>query len=108
MISRVEFYTCMAVLCGIIFFFSYPQDNTSGDLEKTRLRMQDSLFQVQRDSALQRSLKFELAADSLQAVINRRNLDIKLIHKKYENEKKNVLLLSADSTLSLFERSVTH
>lgn len=107
MISRIEFYTCMVILWGIGIFFYSTAGNVGEDAEKARLRMQDSILQVQRDWKLNEALKYELAADSMQAVINRKNLDINLMKKKYENEKKNALLLRADSTLSLFERSVT-
>lgn len=109
MISRIEFYIVSCFLSGILLFFiSYNQDDTSDNTERARIEAMDSIYQVQRDSALALSLQYELKADSLQAIINRKKLDINNIRKKYENEKKNVLILSADSTLSLFERSVSH
>ena len=106
MISRIEFYICMAILCGILIFSSYSPDNTDGDVEKALLRMQDSILQDQRNWKINAALQYELAADSMQAVINRKDLDFNLMQKKHEKEKKNVLLLSADSTLSFFKRSV--
>lgn len=109
MISRVEFYIVSCFLCGILLFFiHYTTINTVKDKERARIEARDSIYQVQRDSALALSLQHELKADSLQQIINRKKMDINNIRKKYENEKKNVLILSADSTLSLFERSVTH
>lgn len=107
MISRIEFYTCIAALCGVLIFFSYPKENTDADVQKAILRMQDSILQEQRNWKINAALKYELAADSMQAIINRKDLDFTLMKKKHENEKKNVLLLNADSTLSFFERSVT-
>ena len=83
-------------------------DIADSDRKKGQLEALDSIYQVQRDSAFARALKFELKADSIQSVLNRKNLDLNIIRKKTENEKKNVLILSADSSLSLFERSVTH
>jgi len=108
MISRIEFYCCICIIAGILVFSIYSTDNSISEIQKARIDARDSILAVQKDSALVRALKFELKADSLQAVINRKKLDIKIIQKKYENEKKNVLVLGADSTLSLFERSVTH
>lgn len=107
MISRAEFYTCIIILAGILLFSIWPPDHSKDEAEKARIQTRDSMIQVQKDSAFTRALKFELKADSLQAVVNRKNLDLNIIHKKIENEKKNVLVLNADSTLSFFQRSVT-
>lgn len=107
MISRAEFYTCITILAGILLFSIWYPDHSKDEAEKARIETRDSMIQVQKDSAFTRALKFELKADSLQAVINRKNLDLTIIHKKIENEKKNVISLNADSTLSLFQRSVT-
>lgn len=106
MISRIEFYTCIVILCSLVAFSYLPQPNADEEVQKALLRMQDSILQEQQDWKLNAALKFELAADSMQAVINRKDLDFTLIQKKYEKEKNNVLLLNADSTLSFFERSV--
>lgn len=108
MISRVEFYTCILIIAGIFIFSNWPTDHSGNDVKKARIETRDSIIQVQKDSAFARALKFELKADSLQTVVNRKNLDLNIIYKKIENEKKNVLVLNADSTLSFFERSVTH
>lgn len=107
MISRTEFYTCICILIGILIYSMDPWDDSRSEAEKAKIETRDSMIQVQKDSAFTRALKFELKADSLQAVINRKNLDLTIIHKKIENEKKNVISLNADSTLSLFQRSVT-
>lgn len=75
------------------------------ELKRARIETQDSIMEVQRDSALALVLKKELAADSLQAIVNRINLDVNNIKKKYANEKKNIMVLGADSTLSYFLRT---
>jgi len=108
MISRIEFYIVICFISAIFLFSIFYTSDTEVITERIRIEARDSIYQVQRDSALTLSLKYELKADSLQAIINRKNLDINNIKKKYENEKKNVLILCADSTLSLFERSVTN
>lgn len=109
MISRIEFYVCICILMIVLLASSIaPWIKSNVDMERAKIESLDSIYQVQRDSAYARALKFELKADSLQATINRKNLDLTIIRKKTENEKKNVLVLSADSSLSLFERSVTH
>lgn len=108
MISRIEFYSCFVILTCILIFSIYSTDNSISGIERARIETIDSILQVQKDSAFARALKYELKADSLQATINRKKLDINNIKKKYENEKKNVLVLNADSTLSLFERTITH
>lgn len=107
MITRIEFYG-ICVIALIIVFSIRSIDTSNAEKAKAQAETRDSILAVQKDSAMTRALKFELKADSLQAVINRKKLDIKIIQKKYENEKKNVLVLDADSTLSLFERSVAH
>lgn len=107
MISRIEFYICMCILSGAMIFTICSIGNPSSG-QRAGIEVRDSILQVQKDSALAQALKYGLKADSLQAILNRKKLDIKNIQKKYENEKKNVLVLSADSTLSLFERSITH
>lgn len=108
MISRAEFYTCIVILAGVLIYSLHPwEDPGHSEAEKARIDTRDSVIQVQRDSAFGRALKFELKADSLQAQLNRKNLDLNIIHKKIENEKKNVRVLNADSTLSFFERSIT-
>lgn len=109
MISRIEFYASIILLILIIGFSTYVSTyDPMGEREKARLKSQDSLLLVQRDSALARSLKHELIGDSLQAIVNRRNLDLNNIKKKYQNEKKNVSVLGADSSLLFFQRSVTN
>ena len=108
MISRLEFYLCIAAIAGILIFSIYSTDSSISEIQRARIETTDSVLQVQKDSAFARALKYELKADSLQASINRKNLDIQNIKKKYGNEKKNVLMLGADSSLSLFERTVTH
>ncbi len=109
MITRKEFYifiSVIVILLGWLIFYN-PNDINDSDGNIAHIKVRDSIMEVQRDSAFARALKFELMADSIQAVANRKQLDINIIRKKYEIEKKNVLLLSADSTLSLFIRSVT-
>ena len=107
MISRAEFYTCICILAGILIYSMHPWEDSGDAAEKARIETRDSVIQVQKDSAFTRALKFELRGDSLQALLNRKNLDLNIIHKKIENEKKNVLSLGADSTLSFFQRSIT-
>lgn len=108
MISRVEFYACIGIVLAVLIFSIYSNDDSSLEIEKARLNTLDSIYQSQRDSAFARALQYEVKADSQQAVINRKNLDIQNIQKKYEKEKRNVLNLNADSSLLLFERTVTH
>lgn len=109
MISRIEFYACFIILILIIGFSTYVSTyDPVGEVEKGRLKSRDSLLLVQRDSAFARALKNELIGDSLQAIVNRRNLDLNNIKKKYANEKKNVSVLGADSSLLFFQRSVTN
>lgn len=109
MISRIEFYACFIILILIIGFSTYVSTyDPAGEAEKARLQARDSLLLVQRDSAFARALKKELIGDSLQAIVNRRNLDLNNIKKKYANEKKNVSVLGADSSLLFFQRSVTN
>ena len=105
MISRIEFYIGYFILCGIVIFSIWSVDNTVASIERARIEVRDSVLQVQKDSALARAMQYELKADSLQAVVNRKKLDMQIIHKKYETEKKNVLILNADSTLSYFLRT---
>lgn len=107
MISRIEFYASLIILAGIMVFSIYSNNTSIADIQRARTEVKDSVLQVQRDSAIKRSMKFELHADSLQAILNRKKLDLQIIKKKYETDKKNVLVLDADSTLSLFMRSVT-
>lgn len=107
MISRAEFYASFLLLILLIGCVSYLNyHDPMYESEKARIETRDSIILVQRDSAFKRSLMFELRADSFQAIANRKNLDLKNIHKKIENEKKNVLSLGADSTLSFFQRSI--
>lgn len=108
MISRAEFYTCFIILCGIVIFSVISTDSQFLEIKRAKIDARDSMLAVQKDSALARALQFEIKADSLQAVINRKKLDMQLIHKKYETEKKNVLVLDADSSLSYFTLAVTH
>lgn len=109
MISRIEFYASFIILIMIIGFSTYLNTyDPGGEAEKARLQARDSLLVVQRDSAFARSLKKELRGDSLQAIVNRRNLDINNMKKKHANEKKNVSVLGADSSLLFFQRSVTN
>ncbi len=109
MISRIEFYACFIILILIIGLSSYVSTYDPGaESEKIRIQTLDSMYQVQRDSALTRAMQNELRGDSLQAIVNRRNLDINNIKKKYANEKKNVSVLGADSSLLFFQRSVTN
>lgn len=107
MISRFEYYAGIILLAVMLIYSNISTDISIDEIQKARINARDSILQVQRDSALNRSLQFELKADSLQSVINRKKLDLQIIKKKYENEKKNVLVLNADSTLSLFMRSNT-
>lgn len=108
MISRIEFYIGISILAGILVFSIYSTDNSIAEIQKARIETKDSMLQVQKDSAFARALKFELRSDSIQAILNRKKLDLQIVQKKYENEKKNVLVLGADSTLSLFERTIPH
>lgn len=109
MISRAEFYASFIFLILVIGMASYFNlYDPTAESEKVRLKTLDSIYQVQMDSAFSSALKNELRGDSLQAIINRRNLDITNIKKKYDNEKKNVSVLGADSSLSFFQRSVTN
>lgn len=103
MISRAEFYASFIVLIMVIGFASYVNlYDPKADEETARIEAQDSIILVQRDSAFSRALKFELRSDSFEAIANRRNLDLNIIRKKTQDEKKNVLVLGADSTLSFF------
>lgn len=108
MISRIEFYTGLCILAGILIFSIYSTDNSLSEIKKARIEARDSILTVQKDSAIAKALRSEMKADSLQAMINRKKLDINTIQKKYEKEKNHVLVLDADSTLALFERSITH
>lgn len=108
MISRIEFYSCILAILGTLIFFMVSTNDSILGIEKARIEARDSIWQTQKDSALSRSFKSELRADSLQAVLNRKKLDLNTIYKKHENEKKKVLVLGADSSLSFFERSITH
>ena|ERR1035437_5531139 len=108
MVTRIEFYAGICIIAAILIFSINSIDNSFSEIKKARIETKDSMLTVQKDSAISRALIFELKADSLQAVINRKKLDIKDIQKKYEKEKKNMLVLNADSTLALFERSVAH
>ena len=105
MISRIEFYAAFSILCGIIILAIWSTDFYRYENERAKIETRDSVLQVQKDSALARAIQYELRADSLQAVVNRKKLDMQIIHKKYETEKKNVLVLNADSTLSYFLRT---
>lgn len=108
MITRAEFYASFLLLILVIGFASYVNVyDPQNEAEKARIEARDSIILVQRDSAYGRALKFELRADSFQAIANRKNLDLNIIRKKIDNEKKNVLSLGADSTLSFFQRSIT-
>lgn len=108
MITRIEFYAGIAIIAGILIFSIWSTDNSVLEIQKARIETKDSMLRVQKDSAFARALQYELKADSLQATINRKKLDLKIIQNKYENEKRNVLVLGADSTLSLFERTIAH
>lgn len=108
MISRIEFYAGIIILAAIMVFSIYSTDTSIAEIQRVRIDIRDSVLQLQRDSALDRSLKFELQADSLQTIVNRKKLDLQIIKKKYETNKKNVLVLDADSTLSFFQSSITH
>lgn len=105
MITRAEFYiSCLIILAFIAggFYITHKPAPVPGQTD------QSAIWQVQRDSLLAAALAKDLKADSLQAVINRRDLDIKEIKKKYEGIKKDILVLSPDSTLRLFLRSTSH
>lgn len=108
MISRAEFYTCFILLAAIIIGSVISTDTQLTDIKRAKIEVRDSILEVQRDSAMAKALQSELKADSIQAILNRKKLDIQIIHKKYETEKKNVLVLNADSSLSYFTRAVTH
>lgn len=108
MISRAEFYIVIGFLSITILLSLYSNHTYVEQIQRAKIETIDSVLQVQKDSAFARALQYEIKADSLQAVINRKKLDIQNIRYKYEKEKKNVLILNADSTLRLFERSVTH
>lgn len=108
MISRVEFYTCFILLTAIVIGSVISTDTQFSDIKRAKIEVLDSILQVQRDSALAKAMQSELKADSIQAILNRKKLDIQIIHKKYETEKKNVLVFGADSSLSYFTRAITH
>lgn len=106
MLKRIEFYTVSIILAALIvlnFIASIRTPDPGTPVTNTEF-----LLQAERDSLLAAALSKDLKADSLQAVINRRDLDIKLIQKKYATPKKNVLVLGADSSLSVFLRSAAH
>lgn len=108
MITRAEFYITCALILVFIAGMSYLGDDHKPVEKRIKIEMQDSVLQVQRDSALALALARDLKADSLQAVINRRNLDIQLIQKKYETKKNTIRVLGPDSSLAFFTRAVTH
>lgn len=105
MITRKEFYCCYIIIALLMIGDIFCTDSGFLELKRARIETRDSIMEVQRDSALALALKKELAADSLQAIVNIRNLDINNIKKKYANEKKNIMVLGADSTLSYFLRT---
>lgn len=108
MISRIEFYICFTLLIALMIGNIFSTDSQTAEIQRAKTETLDSILQVQRDSALAKALQAEMKADSIQALLNRKNLDIQTIKNKTQDEKKNVLILNADSTLSLFTRTVTH
>lgn len=108
MITRAEFYCCFVIVMALIIGNIFFTDKQFLDIKRAKIETLDSILQVQRDSAMAKALQAEMKADSVQALLNRKNLDIQTIKKKTQDEKKNVLILNSDSTLSLFTRSVTH
>ena len=105
MITRKEFYLCWGIIAALIIGNIFSDDISSLDLKRAKIDARDSVIQEQINSTLARSLSAELKADSIQALLNRKNLDIQTIKKKTQDEKKNVLILNADSTLSYFLRT---
>lgn len=107
MISRVEFYACLCIIAGILIYLMNPGKDPGIEAEMARIEIRDSIIQAQKDSAFNRAMKYELQADSLQALLNRKNLDLSIIHKRIENEKNAMLHVHVDSVLAYFQRSVT-
>lgn len=105
MVSRIEFYSGIIIVCGILIYSIYSTDTSLLDIKRARIETIDSMLQITRDSAISKAMKYELKSDSLVSVINRRNVDFRNNKNKYENEKKNVLVLSPDSTLNFFVRA---
>lgn len=108
MITRQELYFCFIVLVGIFVFDIFSTHNAIEEIQKGRIEVRDSVLTIQKDSALARAIQSQKKADSLQQIIDRKDANYKKVQKKIEDEKKNVLVLGADSTLSVFERSTAH
>lgn len=108
MITRTEFYVSVAVILAVFAYVIFNNDNSKSEAKIAAIEMRDSVLQSQRDSAVHCSAVLDLKSDSLQAVINTKNLEIKEVKQKYVVIKEKVNKLSADSSLSFFLRSVTH
>lgn len=108
MITRKELYSFFLIIVGIFIFDICTTHNAIEEIRRDRIEVRDSALTIQKDSALARAIKYEKKADSLQATIDRKDANYKKVQKKIEDEKKNVLVLGADSTLSVFERSTAH
>jgi hypothetical protein len=107
MITRTEFYVSIVVILGVLAYVIFNNDNTKNEAQIAAIEMRDSVYQSQRDSAIKCSLKLDIKSDSLQSVINTKDLQLKQVKEKYVVIKEKVNKLSADSSLSFFLRSIT-
>lgn len=107
-ITRLEFWAAIILLGGLVIYSLFPNNNNSLEIKKARIEVRDSVLLVQRDSAIHQSLRSELRGDSLQAIINRKNLDLKQVHEKYIYLEKSVAKLPIDSAVAFFLRAISH
>ncbi len=102
MISKKEFYVGLAVVIAILIYIAWPIDSTKSDVEIAKLQTRDSILTAQNDSLKSAVLVLSIKGDSLQSVINTKNLQLKEIKVKYVKVKDNVSKLSPDSTVLYF------
>ena len=100
MVSRKEFYIAVALVILLIVYFNYNKETAPEDIQIARIQTRDSIFAT--------ALKKDLKSDSLQAVINMKDLQLNNLPIKYVSIKENIVKLDADSALSFFLQSISH
>jgi biopolymer transport protein ExbD len=100
----INLWAVVSVLLAVVLLFVMTCNDHHNEQE-AKIEQRDSVLEAQRDSALELVLKSDLRGDSLQTVINRRELDIQELKAKFKHEKENILQLNADSTLRYFLRA---